>query len=75
MRNIRLGAGAGMWPDRLDPAIEVIEKGNVGYVAFDTMAEITLPGMQKLRFDNPQKGYTDIRRTANDVMPVCVAHE
>jgi hypothetical protein len=36
------------------------------------MAEMTLPGMQKMRFDNPEKGYTDIRRTANDIMPVCV---
>jgi len=71
MRRIRLGAGSGMWPDLLDPAIEVIEKGNVGYISFDTMAEATLPGMQKFRFDHPEKGYTDIRRTANDIMPVC----
>ena len=72
MRSIRIGSGSGMWPDRLDAAIEIIEKGNVGYISFDTMAEVTLPGLQKLRFDNPEKGYTDIRRTANDVMPVCV---
>ncbi len=72
MRTIRLGAGSGMWPDLLDSAIEVIEKGNVGYISFDTMAEMTLPGMQKLRYDSPEKGYTDIRRTANDIMPVCV---
>ena len=75
MRSIRLGSGSGMWPDRSDAAIEIIEKGNVGYISFDTMAEMTLPGMQKLRFDDPEKGYTDIRRTANDIMPHCVLNK
>jgi len=75
MKSIRLGSGSGMWPDRLDAAIEIIEQGNVGYISFDTMAEMTLPGMQKLRFDNPEKGYTDIRRTANDIMPHCVMNK
>ena len=75
MRSIRLGSGSGMWPDRSDAAIEIIEQGNVGYISFDTMAEMTLPGMQKLRFDDPEKGYTDIRRTANDIMPHCVMNK
>jgi hypothetical protein len=71
-KSIRLGAGAGMWPDRLDAALEVITRGNIAYISFDTMAEATLPGMQKLRFENPEKGYTDIHRTTNYIMPICV---
>ena len=60
-----------MWPDRLDAALELIEKGNISAIAFDTMAEMTLPGMQKLRHEDADKGYTDIRNTANNIMPPC----
>ncbi len=60
-----------MWPDRLDAALELIEKGEINAIAFDTMAEMTLPGMQKLRHEDPDKGYTDIRNTANNIMPAC----
>ena len=63
-----------MWPDRADAALEIIEKGGVSYIAFDTMAEMTLPGLQKQRLDNPGKGYTDVRRASAEILPACLRH-
>ncbi len=42
MRKIRIGSGAGYSGDRLEPALEVMEKGNVDYIVFECLAERTI---------------------------------
>ena len=42
MKTIRIGAGAGFSTDRIDPAVEVAEKGNVRYIIFECLAERTI---------------------------------
>ncbi|WP_415841415.1 acyclic terpene utilization AtuA family protein, partial [Paenibacillus alkaliterrae] len=41
MRKIRIGAGQGFYGDSLLPAIETAKRGNVQYLCFDSLAELT----------------------------------
>ena len=54
---IRLGAGAGFWGDALDPALELLENGQLDYLGFDFLAELTMVLLQRLRRKNPDAGY------------------
>lgn len=57
MRKIRIGAGAGYAGDRIDPAVELAEKGNIQYICFDCLAERTIAIAQLERQNDPRKGY------------------
>ena len=36
---IRIGGGGGFADDRLDAAVELIEKGDIDYLSFDSLSE------------------------------------
>ena len=57
MRYIRVGAGSAYWGDMLDPAVELAEKGNVQYLGFDHLAELTLAILQRMKRRDTSKGY------------------
>ena len=42
MKTIRIGSGAGYAGDRIEPAMELIEKGNLDYIIFECLAERTV---------------------------------
>ena len=42
MKSIRIGSGAGYAGDRLEPALELIEKGDLDYISFECLAERTI---------------------------------
>lgn len=72
MKSIRIGAGAGFSNDRIDPAVEVAEKGNVRYIIFECLAERTIAIAQLEKNKDPQKGYGALleeRMTA--ILPFC----
>lgn len=60
MKKIRIGSGAGYSGDRLEPALEVIEKGNLDYVVFETLAERTIAIAQQAKLKDPSKGYNSL---------------
>ena len=35
MKKIRIGSGAGYAGDRIEPAVELMEKGNLDYIIFE----------------------------------------
>ena len=57
MKNVRIGCGSGYWGDALDPALELAEKGNVQYLGFDHLAELTMCLLHKQKQKDPTKGY------------------
>lgn len=57
MKKVRIGAGSAGWPDLIHPALEVAEKGNVDYIGFDHLAELTMAILQKMRARDPNRGY------------------
>ncbi|TVY08612.1 acyclic terpene utilization AtuA family protein [Paenibacillus cremeus] len=74
MKTIRIGAGQGFYGDALEPAIETAKHGNVQYLVFDCLAELTLAILQKDRQRDPAKGYTaDITRTMRELLPIVKA--
>ena len=57
MRTIRIGAGAGFSGDRIEPAIELAERGKLDYLAFECLAERTIALAQLQRLADPAHGY------------------
>jgi hypothetical protein len=57
MRSIRIGAGAGFAGDRIEPAVELVEKGELDYLCFECLAERTIALAQLARQRDPAAGY------------------
>jgi len=60
MKKLRIGSGAGYAGDRLEPALELMEKGNLDYISFECLAERTIAIAQQQKQLNPQKGYNGL---------------
>lgn len=60
MKTIRIGSGAGYAGDRLEPALELIEKGKIGYISFECLAERTIAIAQMAKLKDRNKGYNDL---------------
>ena len=72
MKKIRIGAGAGYAGDRIEPAIEIMEKGNLDYIIFECLAERTIAIGQLQKLSNPEKGYNELLEyRMKKVLPVC----
>ncbi|CAN5679850.1 DUF1446 domain-containing protein [soil metagenome] len=41
----------------LDPAVELAERGNVQYIGFDHLAELTMSILQRMKQKDPKRGY------------------
>lgn len=57
MRTIRIGSGAGYSGDRIEPAVELVEKGNIQYLVFECLAERTIAIAQQAKMKDPTSGY------------------
>ena len=70
-RRVRIGAGAGYSGDRIEPAVELAEHGQLDYLVFECLAERTIAIAQQARRKDPSLGYDpllDARMQA--VLPV-----
>lgn len=73
MRSVRIGAGQGFYGDTLKPAIEMAKNGNVKYLCFDCLAELTMAILQKDRKKDSSMGYTkDVVPVMKGLLPICV---
>lgn len=54
---MRMGSGAGFSSDRLGPAVELAEKGQLDWLVFETIGERTLAFGHRDRQLNPERGY------------------
>lgn len=76
MRKIRIGSGAGFGGDRIDPAVDLIEKGRLDYIAFECLAERTIAIAQQQMKHDPQKGYNDLLEARMEkVLRPCAEHK
>ena len=60
MKTIRIGSGAGYAGDRLEPSLELIEKGNLDYISYECLAERTIAIGQEAKLKDPTKGYNGL---------------
>ena len=56
-RRVRLGAGAGYSGDRIEPAVELAEHGQLDFLVFECLAERTIAIAQQAKRKDPQLGY------------------
>ncbi|MBV1758856.1 MAG: DUF1446 domain-containing protein [Dethiosulfatibacter sp.] len=60
MKKLRIGSGAGYAGDRLEPSIELIEKGDLDYICYECLAERTIAIAQQNKLKDPNKGYNEL---------------
>ena len=53
MKTIRIGSGAGYSGDRIEPAVELAERGGLQYLGFECLAERTIALAQAERLRDP----------------------
>lgn len=74
MKTIRIGSGAGYAGDRIEPAVELAEKGDLDYLVFECLAERTIAIGQKQKQQDPNKGYNELLEARiRAVLPLCHA--
>jgi len=72
MRTIRIGSGAGYSGDRIEPAVELAEKGDIEYLVFECLGERTVALAQQARMKNPELGYDPLlEERMRAVLPLC----
>ncbi|MDR0379607.1 MAG: DUF1446 domain-containing protein [Candidatus Accumulibacter sp.] len=76
MKTVRIGSGIGCAGDRLEPALELIEKGNIQYVGFECLSGRTLAIAQQAKRKNPSKGCDRLLEyRMEQVIPLAVKHK
>jgi len=74
LRTIRIGSGAGYSGDRIEPAVELAEKGDLQYLVFECLGERTVALAQQARMKNPELGYDPLlEERLRAVLPICAA--
>jgi hypothetical protein len=69
---IRIGAGAGTSDDRMIPALELAERGDIDFLVFECLAERTVARENNARSKDPEKGYTpSLHERLRMVLPTC----
>ena len=72
MKTIRIGSGAGYSGDRIEPAAELAERGDIRYLAFECLAERTIAIAQQARLKDPSQGYDPLLAERMEaVLPIC----
>ena len=57
---IRIGCGAGFADDRIPPGVDIVERGELDYLAMECLAERTIARETLDRAKDPPKGYTPV---------------
>lgn len=72
MKTIRIGSGAGYSGDRIEPAVELAEKGQLDYLSFECLAERTIALAQLARKNDPDAGFDPLLEARmRAVLPAC----
>lgn len=73
MKPFRIGSGAGYSGDRIDPAQDLAERGELNALVFECLAERTIALAQLRRSQDPQQGYDLLlKERMRAVLPACV---
>src|SRR6187397_1403467 len=59
---VRIGAGAGFADDRIDPAVELVERGDLDFLVFECLAERTIALRHLERRRDPRAGFDPLLR-------------
>ncbi len=72
---LRIGCGAAFSDDRIAPAVDLAERGQLDYLVFECLAERTVARENLTRSKQPDKGYSPrLLERMGAVLPACVAN-
>ena len=75
MRTIRIGSGAGYSGDRIEPAVELAERGGLDYLGFECLAERTIALAQGEKLRDPRSGFDPLLAARMEAaLPACRAN-
>lgn len=66
---VRLGAGSGLLGDRIEPALDLIDQGNLDYLGLDSLGEITVADLLRRRSSDQSRGFADVGRVVRVLLP------
>ena len=70
---MRIGSGAGTIDDRLEPALELAERGALDYLVFECLAERSIARESLARLHDPARGYApSLHERLRLVLPTCI---
>ncbi|MEO8483879.1 MAG: acyclic terpene utilization AtuA family protein [Acidobacteriota bacterium] len=73
-RPLRIGCGAGYSGDRIEPAVELVEQGDLDYLVFECLAERTIAIAQQAKARDPNAGFDPrLRERMEAVLAGCHA--
>lgn len=71
----RIGTGAGFSADRLDPAVDLAERGELDVMVLECLGERTVAFGHRDRMANPERGYNaHLQRRMQALLPACRAN-
>jgi hypothetical protein len=72
LKTIRIGSGAGYSGDRIEPAVELAEKGEIQYLGFECLAERTIALAQQQKLKDPTAGYDPmLEQRMRAILAIC----
>ena len=72
MSTFRIGTGAGFSSDRLDPAVDLVERGKLDAVVLECLGERTVAFAHRDRMADPARGYNSLlERRMRALLPAC----
>jgi hypothetical protein len=75
-RPYRIGTGAGFSSDRLDPAMDLVKRGQLDTIVFECVGERTLAFGHRDRQADPAMGYNRLLEARlRAMLPLCRAHD
>jgi hypothetical protein len=73
-QNFRIGTGAGFSADRLEPAVDLVKRGNLDVLVLECLGERTVAFAHRDRMADPRKGYNALLdRRMRALLPACRA--
>jgi hypothetical protein len=72
LASYRIGTGAGFSSDRLDPAVDLVERGKLDAVVLECLGERTVAFAHRDRMADPKRGYNaHLERRMRALLPAC----
>ncbi|MGH6664499.1 MAG: acyclic terpene utilization AtuA family protein [Pseudolabrys sp.] len=72
MTTFRIGTGAGFSSDRLDPAVDLVERGKLDCLVLECLGERTVAFAHRDRMADPSRGYNShLERRMRALLPAC----
>ena len=73
--HLRIGGGAGFSGDRLEPAVDLVRRGQLDYLILECLAERTIALAQRRKLADPTQGYDPLlERRMELLLPELVRH-